>query len=72
MTLQSKSPFITENFLLQTEAARRLYFDYAEAMPVEAPVMIAILPSRRPAMTFPCLSLLTWIPLYPPNCHHRA
>ena len=34
MTLQSKSPFITENFLLQTEAARRLYFDYAEAMPV--------------------------------------
>lgn len=26
--------FITENFLLQSEAARRLYFDYAASMPV--------------------------------------
>lgn len=32
--MKAQPTFITENFLLQTEAARRLYFDYAENMPL--------------------------------------
>ncbi len=32
--MTTKSTFLIENFLLQTEASRRLYFDYAEQMPV--------------------------------------
>jgi len=30
----TRSPFLSEDFLLQTEAARRLYHEYAEAMPI--------------------------------------
>lgn len=32
--MKAQPTFITDNFLLQTEAARRLYFDYAEKMPL--------------------------------------
>ena len=28
------TPFLSEDFLLQTESARRLYHDYAESMPI--------------------------------------
>src|SRR6476661_3574043 len=36
MLLQTSNmqPFLGENFLLQTQSARKLYFDYAQQMPI--------------------------------------
>ena len=34
MEFKNTDPFIKENFLLQNKTAERLYFEYAEKMPI--------------------------------------
>ena len=46
--MQTAQPLIHEDFLLHTPAARRLYHEYAEPMPVVDTTVTSI-PARSPA-----------------------